>query len=121
MYRVDANAVGLGVPDGVALVNLVVGTHAELVFQGAQKSPKEVENQGITAMQNGAVVGIDQCREDDGFGAIFCCGPVDAGNGFAGLLIGLYEGQGDLHEFDIPELAQHAVTKGFRGNPGAVR
>ncbi len=120
MHRVDADSVGLCVTDGVALVDLVVEAHTQFIFEGPQEGAEQVENQGIAAMQDGAVIDIHQGGEHDGLGAVFLRGFVDTGHCFPGLLIGLDKGQGDLNKFDTPELAEHAVAQGFCGNAGAV-
>lgn len=67
------------------------------------------------------MVTVDQGREHHGLLAVFPGRLVDPCHGFTGLLIRLHEGQGDLHELDIAELAEHAVAEGFSGDAGAVR
>lgn len=50
MYGIDTNAVGLRIADGVALVDLVAGAHAQFVFQGVQKGAEQIQYQSVAAV-----------------------------------------------------------------------
>ncbi len=120
MYGIDTNAVGLGVPDGVALVDLVAGAYAQFVLKRVEEGTEQIENQSVAAMQQCAVVVVDESGKNHRFLAIFYGRSVDASNGFPGLFIRLDKGQGDLHKLNVTELAEHAVAKGFCGDAGAI-
>lgn len=58
---VDANPVGLGVANGVTLVDLVAGAHAQFCFQRVQEGAEQVQHHAFAAVQNLAVFTVDQC------------------------------------------------------------
>lgn len=50
MHGIDTDAVGLRIADGVALVDLVAGAHAQFVFQGVQKGAEQIQYQSVAAV-----------------------------------------------------------------------
>lgn len=104
----------------VRAADRVAGLDPEFGFQRHQKTFEERHAEGIGGMDDGRYFRVDQGRENDGAQAVCPAAFVDAfDHGLS--FVGRIDERGPvLAEFNILELGEQAVAKGFGGEAGAV-